>query len=142
MKLRTFFIDSSFIYALLNRRDQFHDQAITVLSKLQDDDFFVLTDAIILESCSLLAALGARKTIVGFLDDIMASDQYNIFYTDEDLFYRAYDLFRSYEDKEWSLVDCLSSLVMQEQSIQLALTSDHHFEQMGFLAVLRHPDLI
>ena len=124
MKPRTFFIDSSFIYALLNRRDQFHGQAITVLSKLQDDDFFVLTDAIILESCSLLAALGARETIVEFVDDIMASDQYSIVHTDEDLFYRAYDLFKSYEDKEWSLVDCLSSLVMQEQSIQLALTSD------------------
>jgi uncharacterized protein len=142
MKPRIFFVDSSFIYALLNDRDQFHDQAIDVNSQLQDNDQFVLTDAILLESCSLLAALGAREAIIDFLEDIIVSDQYLIIHTDKDVFYQAYDLFKTYEDKEWSLVDCLSFLVMKEQEIQYALTADHHFEQMGFIAALRTPDLI
>ena len=142
MKPRIFFVDSSFIYALLNQRDEFHSQALLVNNKFQDNDQFVLTDAIVFESCSLLAALEARESISDFFDDIMMSDQYLIIHTDVDLFNQAYDTFKGYKDKEWSLVDCLSFLVMQEQGIKYALTADRHFEQMGFIAGLRTPEFI
>lgn len=139
MRPRIFFVDSSFIYALLNRRDQFHGRAVAVTNKLRPSDQFVITDAVIFECCSLLAALGARNSIIGFLDDIVADEKYLIVHVDAERFYRAYETFRRYDDKEWSLVDCASFLVMQDENIQLALTADHHFEQMGFTAVLRNP---
>lgn len=142
MKPRIIFLDSSFIYALLNRRDQFHRQAAEVANRLKPSDQFVITDAVIFECCSLLAALGARNSIVGFLDDIIADDRYLIVHIDADRFHQAYQMFKSYRDKEWSLVDCASSLVMRDEDIELALTADHHFEQMGFTAVLRSPDAI
>lgn len=111
MKPRILFIDSSFIYALLNRRDQFHRQAAEVANRLKPSDQFVITDAVIFECCSLLAALGGRNSIVGFLDDIIADDRYLIVHIDTERFYQAYEMFKSYRDKEWSLVDCASSLV-------------------------------
>jgi predicted nucleic acid-binding protein len=40
-------------------------------------------------------------------------------------------------DKEWSMTDCLSFLVMQQCGLTEALTSDEHFEQAGFKALLR-----
>ena len=40
-------------------------------------------------------------------------------------------------DKEWSITDCASFLVMQERGITEALTSDRHFEQTGYIALLR-----
>ncbi len=40
-------------------------------------------------------------------------------------------------DKEWSLTDCISFLVMRERGITQALAADHHFEQAGFEALLR-----
>ncbi len=40
-------------------------------------------------------------------------------------------------DKDWSLTDCISFAVMQERSLTEALTSDHHFEQAGFTALLK-----
>jgi predicted nucleic acid-binding protein len=33
--------------------------------------------------------------------------------------------------------DCISSAVMSEEGIAEALTGDHHFEQAGFLALLK-----
>jgi predicted nucleic acid-binding protein len=123
MNPRIFFVDSSFIYALLNRRDQFHLQAVSVTSKLQPGDQFVLTDAVIFESCSLLAALGARNSIIGFLDDIIVDERYLIVHIDEDRFHQAYEMFKSYRDKEWSLVDCASFLVMRDEDIESALTA-------------------
>jgi hypothetical protein len=39
-------------------------------------------------------------------------------------------------DKEWSLTDCISMVVMQEQGISEAVTADHHFAQAGYRASL------
>ncbi len=40
-------------------------------------------------------------------------------------------------DKDWSLTDCISFVVMHERGITEALTADHHFEQAGFVALLK-----
>ena len=40
-------------------------------------------------------------------------------------------------DKEWTLTDCISFVVMQREGITDALTADHHFEQAGFVALLK-----
>jgi len=45
--------------------------------------------------------------------------------------------FRSRKDKDWSLTDCISFLVMEQRGLSEALTGDHHFEQAGFVALLK-----
>ena len=47
------------------------------------------------------------------------------------------ELFHARLDKEWSLTDCISFVVMQREGITDALTGDHHFEQAGFTALLK-----
>lgn len=47
------------------------------------------------------------------------------------------ELFLSRRDKEWSLTDCISFVVLQREGISDALTGDHHFEQAGFRALLK-----
>jgi uncharacterized protein len=49
---------------------------------------------------------------------------------------RGLDLFASRADKNWSLTDCTSFVVMYDQAIHESLTSDRHFEQAGFKALL------
>jgi predicted nucleic acid-binding protein len=39
--------------------------------------------------------------------------------------------------KGWSLTDCISFVVMQQQGITQVLTGDHHFEKAGFTALLK-----
>lgn len=48
----------------------------------------------------------------------------------------AVSLYGSRADKDWSLTDCLSFVVMQRRGIAEALTTDHHFEQAGLKAVM------
>jgi predicted nucleic acid-binding protein len=40
-------------------------------------------------------------------------------------------------DKDWSLTDCISFVVMENQDITEALTADRHFVQAGFTALLK-----
>jgi predicted nucleic acid-binding protein len=53
------------------------------------------------------------------------------------LYSAAFNLFKSREDKEWGLIDCVSFTVMQNRKMVDALTADDHFNQAGFRALLR-----
>jgi hypothetical protein len=54
----------------------------------------------------------------------------------QDLWQRAWDLYRNRPDKAWSLTDCISFLVMHDAGLSDALTPDEHFRQAGFRAVM------
>jgi predicted nucleic acid-binding protein len=49
----------------------------------------------------------------------------------------ALDLYHRYQDKDWTLTDSTSFLIMRERGITEALTADRHFEQPGFIAMLK-----
>ncbi len=53
-----------------------------------------------------------------------------------ELFRRGLALFGRRTDKDWSLIDCTSFVVMKEQAVADALAADHHFEQAGFKILL------
>ncbi len=53
-----------------------------------------------------------------------------------DMIAAASRLYEARSDKDWSLTDCLSFLVMEQRRVPRALTTDHHFRQVGFEAVL------
>ncbi len=54
----------------------------------------------------------------------------------EDLHARAFALYRARPDKEWGMTDCISFVVMQDAGLTIALTTDEHFEQAGFIKLL------
>ena len=51
-------------------------------------------------------------------------------------FWNAVDFYNARPDQEWGLVDCASFQLMQANSIQDALTNDHHFTQAGFTILM------
>jgi uncharacterized protein len=53
------------------------------------------------------------------------------------LFEKALKRYQDMTDKNWSLTDCASFLIMEEERLTAALTHDHHFTQAGFQALLR-----
>jgi predicted nucleic acid-binding protein len=78
-----------------------------------------------------------RPAIVTFIDGLKASPFVEVFHVDDALDKDAWVLLRTRLDKEWSLVDCASFVLMQNRGITDALTSDHHFEQAGFVRLLK-----
>jgi predicted nucleic acid-binding protein len=53
-----------------------------------------------------------------------------------ELFDESLRLYQNRPDKDWSLTDCSSFLIMQELGIDAALTADKHFVQAGLDALL------
>ena len=71
------------------------------------------------------------------LADLCASLATMIVPTTDQLWQEGFDLYQRRLDKEWSLTDCISFVVMQREGITDALTGDKHFEQAGFTALLK-----
>ena len=53
------------------------------------------------------------------------------------LFQAGLDLYETRLDKDWGLTDCINFVVMQREGITEAFTSDKHFEQAGFIRLLK-----
>jgi uncharacterized protein len=77
-----------------------------------------------------------RSKIIDYVDSLRQSAYIEVVHIDNALDDQAWQLLKARPDKEWSLVDCSSFVVMQTFGITEALTTDHHFEQAGFVRLL------
>lgn len=129
------FIDTWFIVALINKRDQYHQKALA-LAKQFENYPLITTDAILLEVGNGLSG-NYRNEVVELIEEFLTSDDVQVVHLTPKLFNEALMLFRSYQDKSWGLVDCVSFIVMRKHNINQALTFDKHFIQAGFQALMR-----
>jgi len=92
---------------------------------------------VLLELADHLCDVQNRQLFVALLDELHKDSRYDIVPLDQSVFDRAMHLYARRPDKDWSLTDCTSFIVMQDRGITDALTADHHFEQAGFVALLK-----
>jgi uncharacterized protein len=78
-----------------------------------------------------------RRTVVNVIDGIKASPFVETVHIDAGTDNDAWRLLGTRLDKEWSLVDCASFVLMQQRGLVDALTTDSHFEQAGFVRLLK-----
>ncbi len=78
-----------------------------------------------------------RASSIAFIDGLRNSPYVEVVHVDALLDEQAWQLLKKRQDKEWSLTDCASFVVMQQRGITEALTTDHHFEQAGFVRLLK-----
>ena len=129
------FVDTSFVVALVNQRDQHHLRALDLSSQFERRHLLT-TDAVLLEIGNALAK-NFRAESIQVIDDFLTSSKIQIVHLYPDLFHKAFSLYRSRLDQTWGLIDCVSFIVMREAGIVESLTADTHFEQAGFRALLR-----
>lgn len=70
--------------------------------------------------------------MAAFLRDLEADPGVSIIAESDSLYHRGLALYAERADKAWSLTDCISFVVMREESLREALTGDRHFAQAGF----------
>lgn len=131
------FVDTFYIVALVNKRDEFHEKANEFVLEY-DNRPLLTTDAVLLEIGNSLARNNKEKS-VEIIKEFLSSEEVEIVRLDESLFNKAFELYKNHTDKSWGLVDCISFVVMREHDITDALTCDKHFAQAGFRALMLDP---
>lgn len=132
------FLDTSHLVALASNRDQYHQKSVELTeATTAAGRRIVTTEAILLEVGNSLARLRYRRGAALLLRSLLSDTSCEIEPVTTELLRRGLDLYVARADKEWGLVDCVSFIVMQDRGLTEALTSDDHFEQAGFIALLR-----
>lgn len=128
------FADTSFFLALLRAGDPAHRKAQAELAVNRP---IVTTAFILLELGNACARVADHGDFLALVAGMRASLRTTIVGLDSTLLDRGLDLMAARSDKDWSLTDCISFVVMEERVIREALTTDKHFEQAGFTVLLR-----
>jgi predicted nucleic acid-binding protein len=134
------FLDTAFVQALLNRNDQYHPIAKSRLSQLRAATEVWTTEAILVEIGNALSTAN-RDAAVRFIHQCDATPNTHVIPVDTGLLGRAVDRYAQRGDKNWGQTDCLSFIVMKDQHLLQAMTTDRHFVQAGFRALMCEPEV-
>lgn len=131
------FLDTAYVNALINTRDQWHSTAVRWEQRLKADRTpLVTTEFVLIEIADGLAAVRFRTHAARVLATLRSSSLVKIIPCSSTLFAAGLALYQSRSDKDWGLTDCISFAAMSEERLSAALTSDDHFRQAGFRALL------
>ena len=96
----------------------------------------LITTAVLFELGNALARMHKREAARA-IEQFLEAGEAEIVHPTPEQFAQALALYKTYEDKAWSLTDCLSFVVMREAGAEAALTFDRHFAQAGFGVLMR-----
>jgi predicted nucleic acid-binding protein len=131
------FLDTGYVIARFNRRDQHHGKAKQLSAVIAAARELWTTDAVLLEVAAAFSHPDHRTIAMTMWDEFHGGDpRCRVCEAAGSRLDQAVELFRERSDKAWSLTDCLSFVVMNEKGLVDALTADHHFTQAGFRALL------
>lgn len=133
--MKAVFADAFYFVGLLNREDQHHARAVAAADRLHGE--LVTTEWILAEFADALAESASRRFVLKFIRDLDNDSKVRIIRASPELFRRGLELYDQRPDKEWSLTDCISFVVMKDEGVTDALTGDKQFEQASFKALLR-----
>jgi predicted nucleic acid-binding protein len=132
------FADTSYFVALLGH-DVDERQRALAATAARPDVVLVTTAWVLVELGNFLSRTQTRAAFVQVLQRLTADPTAIVVAPDVRLYDAGLRLYADRLDKNWSVTDCISFLAMRERRIVEALTTDHHFEQAGFVALLKQP---
>ena len=135
------FVDTSGWVYYIDKLDAFHPVVIKHIHRiLNKKQYLVTTNYVMAELVALLSSRYhiSRNRLVEITSVLRKEHFIKIVHIGQDVDNEAWKLLETRLDKERSLVDASSFVVMKQRGITHALTSDHHFIQAGFIRI---PDI-
>lgn len=129
------FLDTSGLLCFHHRAEAQHADAVQIFQSASRrlTHSYVLAEFIALTQARKLPRLPA----LSFVADLQDNAAVQVAYVGEAQHRMALEFLRQRPDKSWSLCDAVRFLLMAQEGIQQALTTDHHFEQAGFVRLLK-----
>jgi predicted nucleic acid-binding protein len=133
--MTTVFADATFYIAAASPRDQNHLAARRFAESFSGR--VVTTEYVLTEVANFLSGSARRAKFLESLRAIQKDRNTEIVPSTHDLWLRGLEFYARRTDKDWSLTDCISFVVMTDRGLKDALTADHDFEQGGFNVLLK-----
>ena len=131
------FLDTAYIFARINPRDQWHERAVFWQQRIERENrFLVVTEFILAEIADGLSAVKFRREAAQIIRTLQNSVLVEVVPATSELYLQGLELYEQRQDKDWGLTDCVSFVVMTDKGLTDALTGDDHFRQAGFNALL------
>ena len=133
-------MDTSGWASLFARTESYHHQASQYFAQFRQQKQIIITsNYIVAELVALFHSplRLSRPQLVQYIEAIKTASYVELIYVDSEIDESAWTLLKNRTDKTWSLVDATSFIIMQNLNIQTALTNDYHFEQAGFIRLLK-----
>ncbi len=138
--MRQVFVDTHGWAEFLNDRAEHHNEAKLAFEFHTRSGATLVTSNYILSEMVALLTLSrfqiGRHRLIELLTSVRRLRNLQTIHVGPELDELAWMLFFGRPDKEWSLVDCSSFVIMEQRGIRDVLTSDHHFKQSGFNCLL------
>lgn len=136
--MKTVFADTGYWIALLDPQDTLHSKAINLSSPLSQVQIFT-SEMVLTEILNHFSKRGnfLRYAATSLIESLQENPAITIIPQTDSIFQQALILYKQRPDQAWSHTDCSSFCIMQQQNILEALAYDKHFEQAGFIALLR-----
>ena len=126
--MRTVLLDTSGIVAAMNNRDANHEKAKQIFHQLaEENSVLLITNYVRAETYALLLQRAGKKITLNFLADKSWVTEW-VDPEDEE---KAVNILYQYEDKDFSLTDATSFVIMKRLGIKEAVYFDRHFRQYG-----------
>ena len=129
------FVDAGYLLAVLHPRDELFERAQRWAATVEER--LITTEYVLWELVNALSDPVDRPKAHAASTEIQCSENWELVNATPELLSEGLSLHKLRPDKHWSLTDCISFVVMQQQGLRRALAFDHHFEQAGFETLLR-----
>jgi predicted nucleic acid-binding protein len=128
------FVDTGAWFASVVPWDKNHVKAVEWLASNEETLF--TTDFILDETLTLLRARKEEACALALGEQLLSDRLGRLYFLDANDIRAAWDVFRAFDDKDWSFTDCTSKVVMEKLKITTAFSLDQHFRQFGNVQVV------
>jgi uncharacterized protein len=137
--MRRLFADTIYLQGLLDREGQWHRVVKAVAESIGQVQIVTTQEVLVEVLAGLRGSPYLRDTAVAAVSDMMQDPDTEVILQSEFSFQDGLELYSARRDKTYSLTDCISMRAMRRLGISEALTNDDHFEQEGFVILIKKP---
>lgn len=128
-------LDTSGVLSLCDENDAFHQEAVRLFGEAGR---CVIHNYVLAEFIPLAQVRGLpRKDVLGYLRRLLDDPSVELHWIDKRAHRAAFWLLERRTDKTYSLCDAVSFVLVRQLGVNEALTTDRHFEQKGFVRLLK-----
>lgn len=128
--MKSVFVDTSALYAVLDRDDVNHAAAAECYRALLDDASLLTHAYVVVETASLVQRRLGMEAVRALADDMLPS--FDVTIVDESMHRAAISGLLAAGDRDVSLVDWTSFELMRSRGVNTAFAFDDDFSEQGF----------